>query len=497
LPLVAGSSQEVIGKNISELMATGKYSQKQAEAIALSNARKSKDARLIENTDLMFYAPTSLGKTRSKTDEGFLVIEGVAIARTGEQLYKSTELPLDADGVGNIRVQRLPEEVFREESVASFNGKPVTVEHPNEFVDPSNHKQLAVGHVHNARRGEGIDADYLYADLVITDPGAIKHVEKDFPEISCGYNSEYEQVKPGVAIQRNIVGNHVALVDRGRAGPRCAIKDHAPRDPLTPPGDMLMAKSKSTFAQSLGRLFTAFQNKDEKAVESELKKIEDEEMPEESTSASEANDAMAKFRDEFQKEMKEAKDWRAAQDKRTKDAEEKAMKDAEEKTAAEKKKADEEAEEKKKKEAEDAILSAEMGGKNPDMFGKTWTGDSVAPTLKSVLARAEILAPGIQIPIRDAVSVDAVKALMLASLLKAQTTDAGKACIAAFVDGDPRNLSAADLKAAFSGAAELMRVRNNDAARPTLIAKTKDFGKPMSPADIQKQNEDWRKAQRA
>ena len=42
MPLAKGSSDEIIGKNISELMSTDKYPQKQAIAIALKSAGKSK-----------------------------------------------------------------------------------------------------------------------------------------------------------------------------------------------------------------------------------------------------------------------------------------------------------------------------------------------------------------------------------------------------------------------------------------------------------------------
>ena len=44
-------------------------------------------------------------------------------------------------------------------------------------------------------------------------------------EVSLGYDADYEQTAPGVGRQTNIIGNHVALVERGRCGPRCAIGD--------------------------------------------------------------------------------------------------------------------------------------------------------------------------------------------------------------------------------------------------------------------------------
>ncbi len=42
MPLKPGSSKEVISANIKELMKGGKRSQKQAVAIALANARKTR-----------------------------------------------------------------------------------------------------------------------------------------------------------------------------------------------------------------------------------------------------------------------------------------------------------------------------------------------------------------------------------------------------------------------------------------------------------------------
>jgi hypothetical protein len=42
MPLKTGSSERVISANIKELMKTGKYSQKQAIAIAESEARRGK-----------------------------------------------------------------------------------------------------------------------------------------------------------------------------------------------------------------------------------------------------------------------------------------------------------------------------------------------------------------------------------------------------------------------------------------------------------------------
>ena len=50
-------------------------------------------------------------------------------------------------------------------------------------------------------------------------------LEEGKREISCGYTYELCE-ENGQYIQRQIRGNHVAVVDAGRAGSRVSIKDH-------------------------------------------------------------------------------------------------------------------------------------------------------------------------------------------------------------------------------------------------------------------------------
>ncbi len=126
-----------------------------------------------------------------------------------------------------MSVYRPEEEVFSPETMASFEGMPVTNDHPPEGVDVSNIRALQKGHAHNVRRGSGEESDLLLADLIITDPKLIDLVLSGKREISCGYTYELCE-ENGRYIQRRIRGNHVAVVDAGRAGPRVSIKDHKP-----------------------------------------------------------------------------------------------------------------------------------------------------------------------------------------------------------------------------------------------------------------------------
>lgn len=184
---------------------------------------------------MRYYTAAQLSERISETPEGFLLCEGVPVARAGELLYAEGELTAE-DGFdaieakdGIIKVTRGTDDLFSPETIASFEGKPVTLNHPEDFVAPDNWREVAVGHMQNVREGEGEDADKLLADLLITDREAIYAIKsKTMREVSLGYDAEYEQLEPGKGKQTNIMGNHIALVRRGRNGPSVAIRDAAP-----------------------------------------------------------------------------------------------------------------------------------------------------------------------------------------------------------------------------------------------------------------------------
>lgn len=102
---------------------------------------------------------------RTVTEEGYLIVPG-NIARTGVQDYRAYELGLDADGMDPMKVIRLhrpPEEVFDAASMASFDGKPVVLGHPDEPVTSENWSGLAVGEVIEIRRA----GDMLAGKVII------------------------------------------------------------------------------------------------------------------------------------------------------------------------------------------------------------------------------------------------------------------------------------------------------------------------------------------
>jgi len=144
------------------------------------------------------------------------------LTRTGVLIYRQPD--------GTVRRElRPPEEVFKQDSLKTLLGAPVTDLHPRDMVSPDNWREVSVGHVGEAKQ----DGQYVAGRLDILDSQAIKAIEKgDRRELSCGYRCSLEPT-PGIyegqrydAIQRRIVYNHVAIgpKDWGRAGNKVALR---------------------------------------------------------------------------------------------------------------------------------------------------------------------------------------------------------------------------------------------------------------------------------
>lgn len=174
---------------------------------------------------MLAYYGYTISPNQMETVEGFLICRNVPIARTGDMDYLESELKPDGDGSKTVAVHRSPEEVFSEAALSSFEGKPVTDEHPPDLLSPDTCSQYARGHAQNVRKGEGEWDGCVMADLHIQDEELIRAVQGGKREISCGYECDYVDDGDGTYSQRDIRGNHVAVVSRGRAGRNVAILD--------------------------------------------------------------------------------------------------------------------------------------------------------------------------------------------------------------------------------------------------------------------------------
>ena len=178
---------------------------------------------------------------------GFLICKDVVIGRTGFQKYKGSELPDDqlkrlevkVDPQEIVEVYRPADEVFDPEAIASFEGMPITDGHPpdGDFVDAENIKDLGKGHLQNVRKGpEPLESgDWpLMADALLTHADLIHKVKVlGRRELSGGY--DYNLGLDGnKLIQKDIRGNHVAVVPKGRAGAEARINDAALQEEIAP-----------------------------------------------------------------------------------------------------------------------------------------------------------------------------------------------------------------------------------------------------------------------
>jgi len=174
---------------------------------------------------------------RHLTDSGQMIVP-CAFARTGAQNYTAGQLGLqDVASDKVVTVMRDEADVFDSASLSSFRSVPVTIGHPKTeqglplSVSSENSAELQVGVL------EGMptrDEDTLTGTLVIARQDAIDLIEDGTKELSAGYTCDLEVVdvegSDSIIYQRNIRANHIAIVERGRAGSMCSIADEDTMD---------------------------------------------------------------------------------------------------------------------------------------------------------------------------------------------------------------------------------------------------------------------------
>ena len=153
------------------------------------------------------------------TDEGFLIAQSTPIARPGVFPYMTMD--------GKSMQAKLPDDIFNKATIASANGKPITNNHPPVSVTANNIKQFEVGMSMN---DAAIKDDKLSVTMVVTDEQAIRDVQAGKRELSIGFTADIVPKSgkfDGMVydhVQQNIRINHIAIVDKGRAGKDVALK---------------------------------------------------------------------------------------------------------------------------------------------------------------------------------------------------------------------------------------------------------------------------------
>jgi len=172
------------------------------------------------------------------TADGYMTAT-VRCARTGCQDYRASELGLVGDGI--VTVYRPESAVFDKASLATYAGKPVTLNHPPVMVTADNWKDYAAGEVGNEIARDG---DFVVVPMKLMDAAVIRAVQDGTREISMGYTTPLSvedgtapDGTPYQAIQTGPIRiNHLAVVPKARGGESLRIGDSAEKwgaSPLT------------------------------------------------------------------------------------------------------------------------------------------------------------------------------------------------------------------------------------------------------------------------
>lgn len=223
MPLEKGNSQKVISRNIGELINAG-YKKSQAAAIAYKEANE--DNSILDLT---------IDKKSARIEDinNFIEIKGNPISKVGVFPYSGAQISPDLEADKIYQVYRPEEELSDPETIESFKLIPWTDEHemlsgkPVEgMTDPSRKG------VHGVI-GEDVyfEDGYLKGNLKVFSNKLAELIDSGKKELSIGYRCLYD-IESGVyngvrydAIQRQIRGNHVALVEEGRSGHDVSVLD--------------------------------------------------------------------------------------------------------------------------------------------------------------------------------------------------------------------------------------------------------------------------------
>lgn len=182
------------------------------------------------NTKMSFDSAPS---QRRVDENGFMHVDSCHVTKEQVVKYYGREIPgwreLGLDPERLYNVYRPGDEI--EKAAATFDGLPLQLQHHIDSADEPQ-TEFRVGSISRPVWR----APYLDCDLHITNGAAIDAVEHgDFKEISAAYL--YDPVKESGTfdgddyeiVMRNLRGNHVALVEKGRAGADVVVADSAPR----------------------------------------------------------------------------------------------------------------------------------------------------------------------------------------------------------------------------------------------------------------------------
>ena len=168
------------------------------------------------------------------TPEGYLLCTRCVLARSGTgdsaQQYRMSELDESSNSDQLVPVDRTVEQVTAPKFLASLPGKAFVVRHPSAgLLTADTHAWSSRGIVLRAYVSDQPDENgnvLILGDVIIHDPDAIRRVLAGERQLSVGYKYELAQGENGRLQMTNLIANHCALVEAGRAG-NAQIMDQA------------------------------------------------------------------------------------------------------------------------------------------------------------------------------------------------------------------------------------------------------------------------------
>lgn len=253
MPLASGSSQEVISRNIGELVRSG-HKHAQAIAAAFRMAGKDRKRALDEIGEAMTpdewkgIAETLLG-AMGRDEEGEIALDEASVRRIDVDgrlhvaltpiskamvnEYLGSEIPgsqsLGLDPLRRYKLLRDPQELAK--AAVSFNNVPVLKRHV--AVSAEAHQPDDV--IGSTGTDAQFDGTYLKNSMVVWVRSAIDLIQSGRRrEISSSYRYTADMT-PGEfqgqsydGVMRGIIGNHVAVIPEGRVGPDVLVEDAKP-----------------------------------------------------------------------------------------------------------------------------------------------------------------------------------------------------------------------------------------------------------------------------
>lgn len=167
---------------------------------------------------------------RSTDWNGFMEVKDNPISKIGVYPYLGSEIPGAEDPDRIYYVYRPAEELARQETIDSFKLMPFIDEH--EILGKSGMPAERKGMQGTIGEQVYYDEPYLRGNIKIHSSAAQSLIKAGKVELSPCYGCDWvkgDGTFDGQAYQytqRNIMGNHLALVEEGRTGPDVAVQDH-------------------------------------------------------------------------------------------------------------------------------------------------------------------------------------------------------------------------------------------------------------------------------